>query len=225
MDKKEKDKLALYYTNKYLQRCYNEILNKTFLFKNYLSIDDIKQELFIQVYYLIEHYKGENLNAYLYRFVHLRVLDSITDKYSPNLIRIPKHRFTSRYKGSLNKYLTREYYSLYTPIGTEEGDLAICNLPDTNTNIEDVCNNMDKKAFLYKMIRRLQRSKFTREKAVKMFCLYYIKNIPAEKIANHYKVSAHSVNQTLRRCEQKIRKGLMNDFDKWNSWNSLVGSL
>lgn len=223
MNKKEKDKLALYYTDKYLQRCYNEILNRTFLFKNYLSIDDIKQELFIQIYYLIEHYNGENLNGYLYRFAHLRVLDSITDKYSPNLVRIPKHRFTARYKGSLNKYLTREYYSLHTPIGEEEGDLAIYNLPDTN--VTDVCNDMDKKTFLHKMIRLLQRSKFTREKAIKMFCLYYIKNIPVVKIANHYKVTAHSVNQTLRRCEQKIRKGLKNDPNKWNSWNSLVGSL
>lgn len=224
MDKKEKDKLALYYTNKYFKRCYNEILDKIYLFKNHLSIDDIRQELFIQVYYLIEHYKNKgSLDGYLYRFAHLRVLNSITDKYSTSLIRVPKSRFTSKYKASLNKYLTREYYSLYNQTGEKDSDLAIYNLPDTNA--EDVCNNIDKKIFLYKMIRLLKRTKRTRDKAFKMFCLHYIKNIPVDKIANHYKISTQSVNQTLRRCEQKIRKGLMNDPNKWNSWNSLVGSL
>ena len=224
MDKKEKDKLALYYTNKYLKRCYNEVLDNMASIKDRVDIDDIRQELFIWVYYLIERYNGKGtLDGYLYRFAHLKVLNSITDKYPSSLIRIPKYRLTSEYKDSLDKYLTRDYYSLYTPIGDGESDLAIYNLPDTK--IKDVCNNIDKEMFLYKMFRLLKRTKNTRDKAIKIFGLYYIKNMPVNKIANHYKISAQSVNQTLRRCEQKIRKGLMNDPNKWNSWNSLVGSL
>lgn len=185
--------------------------------KNSLTYEDIQQEIFIASSYLSKKYKNNprmSLRNFLLTYAPKKAVESILNKYTTSLIRIPNYKY---YKGEIDANLFEGYLSLEKMAeNTRINDGELHFIPGKDY-IEDYIEKLDnkrKKKLVYNIITKHKDFKRISNKSKLMFFLC-LEGYNSLEVSKRFKLTHQCVcsnNIKLKnRIQSIIKKELRNE--------------